>query len=138
MIEPNKDRINYLPLPNSVTVDIIFSSSCIIYDFIQLETLILDNINGKNLDRILRYSVLLPKFHSLNVTLIDYDKNICILFHHIFNLSKLKSCIINYPTRVDKDPSIVFGHYNYSSIEYFVINTPLRFDLFTKLLFYLP
>ncbi|CAF1079003.1 unnamed protein product [Rotaria sp. Silwood1] len=61
-----------------------------IYDYIQLETLIFDNIDTKYLNNILKYLIYLPKLYSLIFSLIDYIQDPNILFHHIFRLSKLK------------------------------------------------
>ncbi|CAF1393572.1 unnamed protein product [Rotaria sp. Silwood1] len=54
-----------------------------IYDYIQLETLIFDNIDTKYLNNILKYLIYLPKLYSLIFSLIDYIQNPSILFHHI-------------------------------------------------------
>ncbi|CAF3840774.1 unnamed protein product [Rotaria sp. Silwood1] len=72
MIKPNKHRINLLRLSHPFTVDIIFSPSRLILQFLQLETLILDNIDAKYLHNILKHSILLPKLYSLVLTPIDY------------------------------------------------------------------
>ncbi|CAF1285311.1 unnamed protein product, partial [Rotaria sordida] len=115
IILPNQHQINSLRLLNPFTVDIIFSPSRIISKFIYLETLILDNIKAQYLYKILNHLILLPKFHSLVINLIEYIQSPSTLFYHIFRLPKLK-----YP------------------IEHFVINSRIRFDSFNNLLFCLP
>ena len=101
MIKPNKHRINLLRLSNPFTVDIIFSPPRIICDYIQLERLILDNIDAKYLNNILKHSILLLKLHSLVVTPADYVQDPSILFIYIFRLPNLKSCKFTYRTKDD-------------------------------------
>ena len=72
IILPNKHRINFLRLSNPFTVDIVFSPPRIISQFIQLETLILDNINEKYFNNISTDLIFLPKLHSLILNFADY------------------------------------------------------------------
>ncbi|CAF4282117.1 unnamed protein product, partial [Rotaria sordida] len=120
IILPNQHRINSLRLSNLFTVDIIFSPSRIISKFIYLETLILDNIKAQYLYKILHHLILLPKFHSLVLNLIEY-------------------CNLTYQTKDEQRLlPIIFHKYQYSPIEHFVINSRIRFDSFNNLLFCLP
>ncbi|CAF1630729.1 unnamed protein product [Rotaria magnacalcarata] len=56
VIKPKKYRINYMRLSNPFTVDLIFSPPHTICDYIQLKTLIFDNIDTKYLVNILKHS----------------------------------------------------------------------------------
>jgi len=84
LILPNKHRINILRLSNPFTVDIVFSPPRILCKFIQLESLILDNISAKYLKNILKHSILLPKLHSLELNLADYIQDPSQIFVSIF------------------------------------------------------
>ncbi|CAF4356387.1 unnamed protein product, partial [Rotaria magnacalcarata] len=63
VIKPKKYRINYMRLSNPFTVDLIFSPPHTICDYIQLETLIFDNIDTKYLVNILKHLSFSPKLH---------------------------------------------------------------------------
>ena len=139
IIKPNRHRINILRLSNPFTVDIVFSPPRIISKFIQLETLILDNTKAKYLDNILDHLVYLPKLYSLTLNLTDQVQYPSVLFSQIFCLPKLKYFKITYQTKDDKDPlSIYFTEYDYSPIEYLVINSRFSIETFDNLLFCLP
>ncbi|CAF4737921.1 unnamed protein product [Rotaria sp. Silwood1] len=73
-----------------------------IYDYIQLETLIFDNIDTKYLNNILKYLIYLPKLYSLIFSLIDYIQNPSILFHHIeIKIFPIEYLIINNRFSID-------------------------------------
>ena len=137
VILPNKHRINILRLSNPFTVDIVFSSSRIILKFIHLETLVLDNIDATNLNNIIKYSIYLPKLHSLTIHVIDLIKNSTDFFLHIFRLPKLKYCNLNFQ---------IMDHLNLSStstnisspIEHLVLKPFFPLESFNNLLSYLP
>ncbi|CAF3800333.1 unnamed protein product [Rotaria sp. Silwood1] len=139
MIEPNKHRINYLRLSNPFTIDIMFFSVRIICDYIQLERLILDNIDVKYLNNILKHLTFLPKLHSLVLTPIDYVQDTSIFFISIFSLPKLKSCTLTYRTKYDEQamPIYMTDHKD-SPIEYFVINNRFSIESLNDIFFCLP
>ncbi|CAF4786954.1 unnamed protein product [Rotaria sp. Silwood1] len=116
IILPNQHRINSLRLSNPFTVDIIFSPPRILSKFICLEILILDNIKAQYLNRIFNHLILLPKLHSLVLSLIEY---------------------VQYPNEEQLLP-ITFDKYQHSPIEHFIINSRIRFDSFHILLICLP
>jgi hypothetical protein len=139
IILPNKHRINILRLSNPFTVDIIFSPPRVLCKFIQLESLILDNISAKYLKNILKHSILLPKLHSLELNLADYIQDPSQIFVSIFRLPKLKSCKITYQTKIFEYPSLLFfDEYKCSPIEYLVVNSHFPYDSIDDLLFRLP
>ena len=139
MILPNKHRINYLRISNPFTVDIIFSPPRIICDFIQLETLIFDNIDAKYLNNILKHLYYLPKFHLLSLNFVDYVEDPRTLFHQIFRLPKLKSCKLTYKTKNDQQPMPIYlTEFTHSPIEYFEINNRFSIDSLGDILLCLP
>ena len=132
---PNKHRINYLRLANPFTTDIVFSPSDIITQFIQLETLVLDNINQKSFDNISSELLLLPKLHSLTISFAGCIKSPPILFAQIFRLSKLKSCKLSYQEEDEARflPIQVIKH-DRSPIEYLVIKCDFPLQSMNNLL----
>ncbi|CAF1339664.1 unnamed protein product [Rotaria sordida] len=139
MIEPNKHRINYLRLSNPFTIDIIFFPARIICDYIQLERLILDNIDTKYLNSILKHLAFLPKLDSLVLTPIDYVQDTSIFFISIFSLPKLKSCILTYRTKYDEQPMPIYmTDFKDSPIEYFLINNRFSIESLNDIFFCLP
>jgi hypothetical protein len=137
IILPNKHRINILRLSNPFTVDIVFSPPRIISKFIQLESLILDNIKAKYLENILIHLCFLPELHSLTINPIDYVENPTLFYIQIFRLPKLKYCQIKFETKNDQE-SLLFFNNQLSSIEHLVIKNRFRFHSFNNLLLYLP
>ncbi len=137
VILPNKHRINFLRISNPFTVDIVLSPPPIISEFLQLETLILDNINAKYLNKILKYSIVLPKLHSLIINSIDFIQNPTSFFIRLFSLPKLKYCKIQFQTKHYLE-LIFISTDLFSPIEHFVINSHFRLGSFNNLLSYLP
>lgn len=119
-------------------MDIIFSPPRSICDFIQLETLIFDNIYSKYLYNILKHLIHLPKLHSLILSPINYIQNSSLLFLHIFRLPKLKYCKITYRIKDARGLLIQFNEYHQSSIEYLIINSRFRYESLKNLLICLP
>jgi hypothetical protein len=139
VIIPNKHRINYLRLSNPFTVDIVFSPPVTISKFIQLETLVLDHINAKYLYNILKHAILLPKLHSLVLSLADCMEDISRLLLSILCLPKLKFCKLTYQTKIIEYPSLLFSdEHEHSPIEHFIINSSFRYDFLYDLLSRLP
>jgi hypothetical protein len=136
IILPNIHQINYLRLSNPFTVDIVFSPPNLISKFLELKTLVLDNINYKSFKNLLKF---LPKLHSLTINFDEYIEDPSILFGKLFNLSKLKYCSITYQGKYDFEPKpINFSEYDRSHIENLVINTRFPFESFNNLLSCLP
>ncbi|CAF3730249.1 unnamed protein product [Rotaria sordida] len=139
IILPNRYRINLLRLTNPFTLDAIFSPPSIIVEFIHLETLILDNVQSKNLDKFFYCLRSLTKFHSLTLSIADNIEFLNDIFSNVLRLSKLKYCKIIYQTKHDETPfSPSFTTYNRSSIEYLIINGRFPFDSLNNLLCCLP
>ncbi|CAF4187706.1 unnamed protein product [Rotaria sordida] len=137
IILPNKHRINYLRVSNVFTVDIIFSPPRLISKFLQLETLVFDNINARYLNNILHHLIILPQLHSLTIHLIDYIQNSTHFYLQLFRLSKLKYCKIQFESNDDKQ-LLPRCTNEFSSIEYFVIKNCFQFQLLNNFLSYLP
>ncbi|CAF4099524.1 unnamed protein product, partial [Rotaria sordida] len=136
IILPNKHRINYLRLSNAFTVDIIFSPPRLISKFLQLETLVFDNINARYLNNILHHQIILPHLHSLTINLIDYIQNSTLFYLQLFRLSKLKYCKIQFESK-DDEQLLPRCTNEFSSIEYLVIKNCFRFQLLNNFLSYL-
>jgi hypothetical protein len=139
VIIPNKHRINYLRLSNPFTVDIVLSPPVTISKFIQLETLVLDNINAKYLRNIFTHAIVLNKLHSLVLSLADLVQDPAKLIGWIFRLPKLKSCKITYQTKDDRNlQPLLSNECSVSPIEYLVINTRFSCDSVANLLCRVP
>ncbi|CAF3517717.1 unnamed protein product [Rotaria sp. Silwood2] len=76
----NKQQINLLRLSNPFILDIIFLPPRINLKFVRLQTLILDNINIKYLDKIFDYLLFGSNFHSLILSPADYIDSLSLLF----------------------------------------------------------
>ncbi|CAF4020892.1 unnamed protein product, partial [Rotaria sordida] len=134
----NREHINVLRLSNPFTTDIIFSPTNIILKFISLETLILDNIHVKYLNKMFDYLLDLPKFHSLTISFINYIESLDI-FIQIFRLSKLEYCKIIYKIKNNQSLlPIYLTKYDSSCIQYFIINGDFPFNSLHNLLSCLP
>jgi hypothetical protein len=139
MILPNRHRINYLRLSNPFSVDIIFFTPRAVCDYIQLETLIFDNIDAKHLHDILKHAIRLPKLQSLVLAPVGYVVFPRFLFSAIFCLPKLKSCKLTYRSQQGYEGgSIDMTDFTLSPIEYFEINNPFSFDSLNDILRCLP
>ncbi|CAF1263644.1 unnamed protein product [Rotaria sp. Silwood1] len=122
IVTPNRQRINIFRLSNQFIAENIFSSPNIILRFINLEILILENIDAKYLDKIINYLIDLPKFHSLNLSIVDYIQTLD-LFVQIFRLSRLKYCKIIYQRKIiQQSSSIKRNKYSRSPIQCLIIN----------------
>ncbi|CAF3448589.1 unnamed protein product [Rotaria sp. Silwood2] len=102
----NKQQINLLRLSNPFILDIIFLPPRITLKFVRLQTLILDKINIKYLDKIFDYLLFGSNFHSLILSPVDYIDS---LNHQV----PLSAYLIKYDR---------------SSIECFIIHDLLPFD----------
>ncbi|CAF1342622.1 unnamed protein product [Rotaria sp. Silwood1] len=138
IIIPNKHRINKIRLSNLFTINIIFSSSRFICKYLQLETLILDNIKSKSLENILNHLSFLPKLNSLTIHPIDYIQNPTIFYLKLFRLPKLKFCRISYETKQDNKEHLMISSNYFSSIEPLIINARFPIDELDNLLSYVP
>ncbi|CAF3837528.1 unnamed protein product [Rotaria sp. Silwood1] len=73
--------------------------------------------------------IYLSKLHSLVFSLVDYVQDPCILFHHIFRLSKLTCYKIIYQIKYDQQlMSIYSTDFTLSPNEYFVFNNRFSID----------
>jgi hypothetical protein len=138
LILPNKKRINYLRLSNPFTVDIVFSPPRVICQFIQLETLILENIDAKYLRNILKYLIKLPKLQCLVLKPTDYVSTSS-LFGSMLSLSKLKSFKLTCRAYYDQQPvAYYFNSSILTPIEYLVLNCRFSIGTLNNLFCCLP
>ncbi|CAF4869907.1 unnamed protein product, partial [Rotaria sp. Silwood1] len=115
---------------------IVFSQPWLISTFLQLETLILDNISAQSLNNVADHLIILPKLHSLTINNIGYIQNSTLYYIRILRLPKLKYCKIKFESKDDvellpKSTDI------FSPIECLVINHYFRLQSLNNLLSYL-
>jgi hypothetical protein len=135
IILPNIHRINILRLSNLLTVSIV-PQPWLISKFLQLETLILDNINGQYFNNTFDHLIILPQLHSLTINTIDYIQNSTLFYIRIFHLPKLKYGKIKFESKDDVQ-LLPKSTDKFSPIECLVINNRFRFQSFNNLLSYL-
>ncbi|CAF1424667.1 unnamed protein product [Rotaria sordida] len=139
ILMPNQNRINFLRLSNPFIAEIIFSRPRLVFNFIHLETLVLENIQIKYLYKILDNLVHLRKFYSLTISISDYIESLTLIFARIFLLSKLKYFKIEYQTKNYEEPLFtVLIEDDYSPMQSLIINGRFPFDSFGHLLYCLP
>lgn len=139
VILPNRRRINYLHLSNPFTFNQLFYPPHTIFEYQQLETLILEHVDIKFLSHSFRYLSTLKHLRSLHISFantVQYPNDI---FRYIFKLPYLKTCHLTYQTKHEQHPLPVnLYKYEKSSIEKLVLNARLRVDSFPDLMICLP
>ncbi|CAF2643537.1 unnamed protein product [Rotaria sp. Silwood2] len=118
------------------TIGIVFSQPWLISIFLQLETLILDNISAQSLNNIADHLIILPKLHSLTINDIGYIQNATLYYIRILRLPKLKYCKIKFESEADVE-LLPKSTDKFSPIECLVINNCFRFQSLNNLLSYL-
>jgi hypothetical protein len=137
IIQPNIPRIFSLRFSNPLTIDFFLSMCSLNSSFIQLESIIFSQINFEKLEPILKNLSLLPRLYSLTINNnIEVDDSSQI-YHLIFNLPVLKSCIIS-PKFYGGSLSLNTPKHANSSIEYLSINRHCSLNQFLILLSYTP
>ncbi|CAF4707771.1 unnamed protein product [Rotaria sp. Silwood1] len=133
----NKHRISSLRLSNLFTIDMIFSPIRIVSKLIHLQTLHMNNIQSKCIEKLLKYLASLPCLSSLIILVVDCVENKNKLYRRIFRLPVLKYCKITMTKFVESEPlSIAIN--KYSSIEHLVINNGCYLHELISLLSYVP
>jgi hypothetical protein len=94
IIMSNKHRISSIYLSNLFTIDLIFTPIRIVSKLIHLQTLNINNMQSKYIDKFLKYLSSLLSVSSLTIIIIDPIKNQNQLYHRIFRLPVLKYCKI--------------------------------------------
>jgi len=137
IIIPYQDRINLIYLTNPFIYDLPSSPFHNLVNFPRLETLILKNIESKNLENLLQYLSSLPNLSSLTLIPIDHVQNRNTLYHQIFRLPVLRYCKVSLKERFSTMP-LPIGNYQFSSIKHFVIDNDCHINRLNILLSYLP
>ncbi|CAF1367157.1 unnamed protein product [Rotaria sordida] len=137
IIRLNKHRISSLRLSNLFTIDMIFSPIRIVSKLTRLQTLHINNIESKYVQKLLKYLVSLSCLSSLIIVIVDCVENKNKLYSRIFRLPVLKYCKVTMTKFIESEPlSIAIN--KYSSIEHLVINNGCYLDELISLLSYVP
>ncbi|CAF4243208.1 unnamed protein product, partial [Rotaria sordida] len=139
IIIKNEHHIKILILSNIFINDIILSSFDFSLKFINLKILIINHINENIFDKIFDELKCLYGLNSLTIKFNESIENLNKIFSKIISLSKLKYFKIKYQTINDQNQSInYFNKYNYSKIEYLIIEGNLSTNSLNNLLYYFP
>jgi hypothetical protein len=131
-IVPNIKRVKSISSSNPCAIDLIN-----LLIFTQVETLILGNIESRNLENILKRLTSLPKLSSLVISTFNHRSNKNNIYHLIFRLPVLKYCKISFEDDWHTSPLPISVN-EFSSIEHFVIKTQCHLNQLSALLTYLP
>ncbi|CAF0959427.1 unnamed protein product [Rotaria sordida] len=137
IIIKNEHHIKILILLNIFLNDIILSSFDFSLKFINLKILIINHINENIFDKIFDELKCLYGLNSLTIKFNESIENLNKIFSKIISLSKLKYFKIKYQTIKDQNQLInYFNKYNYSKIEYLIIEGNLSINSLNNLLYY--
>ncbi|CAF4264757.1 unnamed protein product [Rotaria sp. Silwood2] len=138
IIVTNAYRINSLQLSNLFIYDLTSSPIQILPKFLQLETLIFDNVESEYLEKLLRSLKSLPILSSLTINSLDNIKNKNAIYHEIFCLPALKYCKVSLERNSNDDDLLPSITNHYSPIEHLVINDDMYLDELNCLASYVP
>lgn len=94
MIKPNLHRITVFSLSNIFLMDMYYFLAQKICQLIRLETFILNRIETKHIENVLKFAITLEKLSSLTIHLLDYVDNSNNILKLIFSSPHLKTCQI--------------------------------------------
>ncbi|CAF1083596.1 unnamed protein product [Rotaria sordida] len=138
IIIPNIHRIKFLHLSNPFSIDIFLTHNCIVSKLIRLETLILYDIQSKDLENLLTCLISLPYLTSLVMSNIDEGRVTKNLYHEIFHLPMLKYCKISFNNYLLMESSLHISINECSPIEHLIINNDFNIHELSALLSYTP
>ncbi|CAF2832868.1 unnamed protein product [Rotaria sp. Silwood2] len=133
----NIHRICSLRLSNLFTIDMIFSPIRIVSKMTRLQTLHINNIQFKYVEKLLKYLPSLPCLSSLIIIVVDCVENKNKLYRQIFRLPVLKYCKVTM-TKLVESELLSIAINKYSSIEHLVINNGCHLHELISLLSYVP
>ena len=136
VLQPNIHRIKSLCISNFFTADILLSTPSHVAKYLQLETLILDNLPKGYLNN-LRYLNVLPRLFSLVVLSHNDINDQTKIYDQIFQLPVLKYCQVSLQQDyLVTSSSFVFNRY--SPIKQLVIKNSINLNLLYNILSSLP
>lgn len=138
IILPHQHQISSLRITNFLSFDLDISPHHILSTFIQLKTLILENIQSKYLDNILKDITSLFNLSTLVIIPIDDVENANHHLLQILHLPTLKYCKLSFVSNQKKLNLLPFATNQYSSIEQLVIKHEIHLDNLYRLLSYVP
>lgn len=138
IIGPNRHRIASLRLSDVFTVDLVFSSSRYIKEFLRLETLILENIDSNFFQNTLfDHLTSLLTLRSLVLVLNGPISNKTAFYRGIFRLPVLKYCKLSFEATLQSN-SLCRATNESSSIEHLLIENDANLDELYSVSSYLP
>jgi hypothetical protein len=132
-----RHRIHLIYITNPFIYDLPSSPLHHLLQYLRLETLILENIEAKDLENLLEQLYSLPNLSSLVLIPIDYVTNKSDLYYQIFRLPFLQYCKVSFKERF---PTILLpiSTQQISPIKHFVIDNNCSINSLNILLSYLP
>ena len=138
IIEPNRHRIASLRLPDVFTVNLIFSPSRYIKEFIRLEALILENIDANFFKDILfDHLTSLLTLRSLVLVFNGPISNKTAFYRGILRLPALKYCKLSFEV-ISQSNFLCRATNESSPIEHLIIENDANLDELYSVLSYLP
>lgn len=133
-VRPNNYRIRSLRLLNSFMFNLIFSSIENTEQFIELETLVIDNVISQDF---LYRLISLPNLSSLIINQSDHTVTEHIYCHSIVRLPRLKYCKISCKAKISFESSLNTLNES-NSMEHLIINNEFDLNQLSKLLSCFP
>ncbi|UJR18408.1 hypothetical protein I4U23_005313 [Adineta vaga] len=132
-------------IPNIQKIDTLRIENCFIFDDqivtllhkTLLRTLILENIESTCLYNVLHQLITFPYFSSLSITTLDPIKDKNPFYQQIFRLPFLKYCKLSFGESYFTG-ILPMATYEYSSIEYLIINHEIYCDQLNAFFSYVP
>ncbi|CAF1495995.1 unnamed protein product [Rotaria sordida] len=137
MIQPHADRIQSFQLSHPFAADLCLLVMPLMRNFIQLETLIINNIESDSLEEVINHLSCLPILSSVTITSNGYVRNQNDLYLKIFHLPMLKYCQMLVETLRFRIPLPVATN-RFSPIEHLVIKHAISLNQIDSFLSYVP
>lgn len=136
LIEPNIHQVQSVCIRSLFDINVLFSSANLLSKFVQLKTLVLDDLPMKYLHN-LRYLNTLPRLSILMISNNNSDENKSEVYDQIFRFPVLKYCQVSFQqyNRLVISP---LSTDQYSPIEQLVINHSIDLDLLYQILLRVP
>lgn len=135
LLIPNRHRIQTLQISNPVFIDSIFSPPKIAAQFLQLETLVLNDVKPAKFRYVLHHLASLKNLLSLTIISKESLGNIC---KDVFSLPKLKYCKLSSSKLFINVDLFSTTKFHRSSIEHLVIESVVKLYDLIRLSPYFP